>query len=81
MPGWTEECPQHLNFVLLSVDGFETPITDCSLSSKERRTKECSTSLLSQLILLLLKYVHLQTIQAGTYGCIQIIISQCKGLH
>jgi len=31
MPGWTEKCPLHLNFVVLSVDEFEPPITDGSL--------------------------------------------------
>jgi len=35
MPGWKEECALHLTFVLLSVDGFEPPITDGSLSSKK----------------------------------------------
>ena len=32
MPGRTEECALRLTFVLLSVDGFETPTTDGSLS-------------------------------------------------
>jgi len=39
MPGRTEECALHLTFVLLSVDGFEPPITDGSLSSNERCNK------------------------------------------
>jgi len=38
MPGWAEGCPLNLTFVLLSVDEFEPPITDGSLSSNERRT-------------------------------------------
>jgi hypothetical protein len=32
MPGWIEDYLLHFTFVLLSVDGFETPITDGSLS-------------------------------------------------
>jgi len=39
MPGWTEECALHLTDVLLSVDRFEPPITEGSLSSNERCTK------------------------------------------
>jgi len=39
MPGWMEECALHLTIVLLSVDGFEPPTTDGSLSSNEMCNK------------------------------------------
>jgi len=39
MPRWKEQCALHLTVVLLSVDGFEPPTTDGSLSSNERCSK------------------------------------------
>jgi len=50
MPGWTEQCAQHLTVVLLSIDGFEPP-----------QLTVHSTNLLSQLIQLLLKSLTDQT--------------------
>jgi len=55
MPGWKEQCALHPTYVLLSIDGFETPTTDGSWSSNEGCTTKSSATLLSLLIQLLLK--------------------------